>query len=97
MDKQSSIALVQQRLATTLRASGRPRSRTVAGPHGRSGTAVQLNWLCAVVLEANDGAMSTVGLIGVAGATSARGLFLTAGSRASWRERSRWSSGGRSR
>lgn len=49
-------------------------------PHDRSGTAARLNWLRAGVLGANDGIVSTAGLvIGVAGATSARGPILTAG------------------
>ncbi|MGJ7440360.1 VIT1/CCC1 transporter family protein [Aquipuribacter sp. MA13-6] len=49
-------------------------------PHDRGGTAVRLNWLRAGVLGANDGIVSTAGLvIGVAGATSATGPILTAG------------------
>jgi len=48
-------------------------------PHG-SGTATRLNWLRAGVLGANDGIVSTAGLVvGVAGATSARGTIFTAG------------------
>lgn len=48
-------------------------------PHGE-GMAVRLNWLRAGVLGANDGIVSTAGLvIGVAGATSARGAIFTAG------------------
>ena len=44
------------------------------------GTAARLNWLRAGVLGANDGIISTAGLvIGVAGATSARGPIITAG------------------
>ncbi len=47
--------------------------------HG-PGTASRLNWLRAGVLGANDGIVSTAGLvIGVAGATVARGPILTAG------------------
>lgn len=49
-------------------------------PHDRSGTAARLNWLRAAVLGANDGIISTAGLvIGVAAATSARGPVITAG------------------
>jgi VIT1/CCC1 family predicted Fe2+/Mn2+ transporter len=49
-------------------------------PHDRSGTAARLNWLRAGVLGANDGIVSTAGLVvGVAGATSARAPILTAG------------------
>jgi len=47
-------------------------------PHGDSGT--RLNWLRAGVLGANDGIVSTAGVIvGVAGATTERGAILTAG------------------
>ena len=48
-------------------------------PHG-TGLAVRLNWLRAGVLGANDGIVSTAGLVvGVAGATSSRGAIFTAG------------------
>jgi VIT1/CCC1 family predicted Fe2+/Mn2+ transporter len=48
-------------------------------PHQGS-LAARLNWLRAGVLGANDGIVSTAGLVvGVAGATSARGPILTAG------------------
>ena len=48
-------------------------------PH-RLGTAQRLNWLRAGVLGANDGIVSTAGLVvGVAGATAARGPIMTAG------------------
>ncbi|WP_421740841.1 VIT1/CCC1 transporter family protein [Cellulomonas sp.] len=51
---------------------------TVDGGHGRN--ASRLNWLRAGVLGANDGIISTAGLVlGVAGATSAIGPILTAG------------------
>jgi vacuolar iron transporter family protein len=47
-------------------------------PHGDVGG--RLNWLRAGVLGANDGIVSTAGVIvGVAGATTARGAILTAG------------------
>ncbi|MDQ2755747.1 MAG: VIT family protein [Actinomycetota bacterium] len=47
-------------------------------PHGDSGA--RLNWLRAGVLGANDGVVSTAGVIvGVAGATTAPGAILTAG------------------
>jgi VIT1/CCC1 family predicted Fe2+/Mn2+ transporter len=48
-------------------------------PH-RGALSARLNWLRAGVLGANDGIVSTAGLVvGVAGATSARGTILTAG------------------
>ena len=48
-------------------------------PHD-SGLAQRLNWLRAAVLGANDGIVSTAGLVvGVAGATSQRGPVLIAG------------------
>ena len=48
-------------------------------PHA-GGTASKLNWLRAAVLGANDGIVSTAGLVvGVAAATTARGPILTAG------------------
>jgi VIT1/CCC1 family predicted Fe2+/Mn2+ transporter len=48
-------------------------------PHA-VGLAVRLNWLRAGVLGANDGIVSTAGLVvGVAGATTARSSILTAG------------------
>ena len=49
-----------------------------AEPHG--GGAGRLNWLRAGVLGANDGIVSVAGIVlGVAGATSARGPIFTAG------------------
>jgi len=48
-------------------------------PHAR-GIAERLNWLRAAVLGANDGIVSVAGIvIGVAGATTARGPIFTAG------------------
>lgn len=48
-------------------------------PHS-SGRATNLNWLRAGVLGANDGIVSVAGIVvGVAGATSARGPIFTAG------------------
>ncbi|MFD7440142.1 VIT family protein [Streptomyces sp. NPDC059909] len=48
-------------------------------PHGES-LGIRLNWLRAAVLGANDGIVSTAGLVvGVAGATSDRAALLTAG------------------
>ncbi|MFC8826612.1 VIT family protein [Streptomyces sp. NPDC057137] len=48
-------------------------------PHGRS-MGRRLNWLRAAVLGANDGVVSTAGLvIGVAGATTSHSALLTAG------------------
>jgi len=62
----------------------RRHTATMATPHGsephRTGTAPQLNRLRAGVLGANDGIVSTAGLVvGVAGATAARGAIMTAG------------------
>lgn len=55
-------------------------AQTHAGEAHGPGTASRLNWLRAGVLGANDGIVSTAGLvIGVAGATVARGPILTAG------------------
>ncbi len=49
-----------------------------AEPHGALGA--RLNWLRAAVLGANDGLVSTAGLVmGVAGATTSRSALLTAG------------------
>lgn len=55
-----------------------------AGPHKNEphhdGLASRLNWLRAAVLGANDGIVSTAGLVvGVAGATDSRSTLLTAG------------------
>ncbi|QNP62653.1 VIT family protein [Streptomyces genisteinicus] len=48
-------------------------------PHG-GGLGTRLNWLRAAVLGANDGIVSTAGLVvGVAGATADRAALLTAG------------------
>ena len=48
-------------------------------PH-LTGSSTRLNWLRAGVLGANDGIVSTAGLVvGVAGASSAAGPILTAG------------------
>ena len=49
-------------------------------PHGGGGGAGRLNWLRAGVLGADDGIVSVAGIvIGVAGATSSRGVIFTAG------------------
>ncbi|MBM6405653.1 VIT family protein [Phycicoccus sp. CSK15P-2] len=54
-------------------------SATHVEPHDRS-FSERLNWLRAAVLGANDGIVSTAGLvIGVAAATTSRGAVLTAG------------------
>lgn len=55
-----------------------------AGPHTgephHDGLGTRLNWLRAAVLGANDGIVSTAGLVvGVAGATDSRSTLLTAG------------------
>jgi len=56
-----------------------PPAPHAAEPH-RAGLSQRLNWLRAGVLGANDGIVSTAGLVvGVAGATAARGPILTAG------------------
>ncbi|WP_299053999.1 VIT family protein [uncultured Nocardioides sp.] len=55
---------------------------SAAGPvhHEPGSMAARLNWLRAGVLGANDGIVSTAGLVvGVAGATSSRSAILTAG------------------
>ncbi|MEU1126648.1 VIT family protein [Streptomyces sp. NPDC005899] len=53
--------------------------QTHGEPH-ENGLGTRLNWLRAAVLGANDGVVSTAGLVvGVAGATGARGALLTAG------------------
>ena len=58
---------------------GRRRPLTTVESH-RTGTARRLNWLRAGVLGANDGIVSTAGLVvGVAGATTARATIMTAG------------------
>jgi vacuolar iron transporter family protein len=50
-----------------------------AEPHG-GGMATRLNWLRAAVLGANDGIVSTAGLVvGVAGASASRTVIVTAG------------------
>ncbi len=55
------------------------QEESAAEPH-RAGVSVRLNWLRAGVLGADDGIVSTAGLVvGVAGATAARGPILTAG------------------
>lgn len=49
-------------------------------PHDQEGLTGRLNWLRAGVLGANDGIVSTAGVVmGVAGATSDRGAILIAG------------------
>jgi VIT1/CCC1 family predicted Fe2+/Mn2+ transporter len=49
-------------------------------PHTGGGLGTRLNWLRAAVLGANDGIVSTAGIVvGVAGATNSRGALLTAG------------------
>lgn len=56
-----------------------PLSTHPGEPH-RAGLAGRLNWLRAGVLGANDGIVSTAGLVvGVAGATTSTGAILTAG------------------
>jgi len=58
-------------------AAGEPRHE--GEPHAGGG-AGRLNWLRAGVLGANDGIVSVAGIVvGVAGATAARGPIFTAG------------------
>ncbi|MFJ8866463.1 VIT family protein [Streptomyces sp. NPDC102473] len=55
------------------------QAQTHDEPH-RGGLGTRLNWLRAAVLGANDGVVSTAGLVvGVAGATDDRSTLLTAG------------------
>ena len=57
----------------------RPAPAGHGEPHG-GGMATRLNWLRAAVLGANDGIVSTAGLVvGVAGASSSRTAIFTAG------------------
>ncbi len=59
--------------------SNEPPSAHHDEPHGGA-LGARLNWLRAAVLGANDGVVSTAGLVvGVAGATTSRGALLTAG------------------
>ncbi|WP_327290717.1 VIT1/CCC1 transporter family protein [Streptomyces sp. NBC_01198] len=59
-------------------AGGGPRPHPDEPHH--EGLSTRLNWLRAAVLGANDGIVSTAGLVvGVAGATSSRSALLTAG------------------
>jgi VIT1/CCC1 family predicted Fe2+/Mn2+ transporter len=60
------------------------QTQAEAGPHPNEphhdGLGTRLNWLRAAVLGANDGIVSTAGLVvGVAGATDSRSTLLTAG------------------
>jgi VIT1/CCC1 family predicted Fe2+/Mn2+ transporter len=60
--------------------TGSASARVHAGEPHVPGMAGRLNWLRAGVLGANDGIVSVAGLVvGVAGATSARGAIFTAG------------------
>jgi VIT1/CCC1 family predicted Fe2+/Mn2+ transporter len=65
--------------AAQVEAAASGRATHPREPHSR-GTAGRLNWLRAAVLGANDGIVSVAGVvIGVAGATTARGPIFTAG------------------
>src|SRR5207302_281182 len=65
--------------AAQVQAAADGRATHPREPH-TGGTAGRLNWLRAAVLGANDGIVSVAGIvIGVAGATSARGPVFTAG------------------
>ncbi|HET9518323.1 MAG TPA: VIT family protein [Actinoplanes sp.] len=60
--------------------AARPVGRSDGHEADRGGIAGRLNWLRAAVLGANDGIVSTAGIVvGVAGATAATGTILTAG------------------
>jgi VIT1/CCC1 family predicted Fe2+/Mn2+ transporter len=61
-------------------ASREPGTGRHPGEPHREGLSTRLNWLRAAVLGANDGIVSTAGLVvGVAGATQSRSALLTAG------------------
>ncbi len=61
-------------------AARRPAAAQTEHEAGHGGLGTRLNWLRAAVLGANDGIVSTAGLVvGVAGATSERSALLTAG------------------
>ena len=65
--------------AAQVEAAEEGRATHPGEPHA-GGTAGRLNWLRAAVLGANDGIVSVAGIvIGVAGATTARGPIFTAG------------------
>ena len=65
--------------AAQVRAAAEGRETHPAAAHS-GGSAGRLNWLRAAVLGANDGIVSVAGIvIGVAGATAARGPIFTAG------------------
>ena len=65
--------------AAQVEAAASGRATHPREPHS-GGTAGRLNWLRAAVLGANDGIVSVAGIvIGVAGATTARGPIFTAG------------------
>ena len=65
--------------AAQVRAAAEARETHPAQAHS-GGSAGRLNWLRAAVLGANDGIVSVAGIvIGVAGATAARGPIFTAG------------------
>jgi hypothetical protein len=65
--------------AAQVQAAAHGRATHPGEPHA-GGAAGRLNWLRTGVLGANDGIVSVAGLVvGVAGATSARGPIFTAG------------------
>jgi vacuolar iron transporter family protein len=65
--------------AAQVEAAEEGRATHLREPHA-GGIAARLNWLRAAVLGANDGIVSVAGIvIGVAGATTARGPIFTAG------------------
>jgi vacuolar iron transporter family protein len=65
--------------ADQVEAAEQGRATHPGEPH-EGGLAGRLNWLRAAVLGANDGIVSVAGIvIGVAGATTARGPIFTAG------------------
>lgn len=73
----AKLALEDPGLVAAAEAETGPRPHA---PYDRSGTGGRLNWLRAGVLGANDGIVSTAGLvIGVAAATTSRSAVFTAG------------------
>ena len=73
------LQVQEDRRAVLARGLEQRRGNQVPEPHA-GGFAARLNWLRAAVLGANDGIVSTAGLVvGVAGATAARSAILTAG------------------
>ena len=81
----SSVAPPAPPAPPTRSTGGPPRpaddaTHSEAEPHAQAASGTRLNWLRAGVLGANDGIVSVAGIVvGVAGATLARGPIFTAG------------------